>query len=163
VQYRAWCDYNDTTLMHESDASGANEPVWPGAGGSVKITGQPDGWEIGWWIGTDLAAGYATQPVPDWLDYWPSELAFICHEYSATTGTPTVSVGTASDPTLLLNAATVGITAAGQKYTFTLPNPCPRIPEGEAIVITLDGAASAGVMAGRFLFEGAFVATRGRA
>ena len=72
-------------------------------------------------------------------------------------------MGTASAPTLLLNAATVGITGVGQKYTFTLPNPCPRIPEGEAIVITLEGAASAGVMAGRFLFEGAFVATRGRA
>jgi hypothetical protein len=158
VQYRAWCSYADETLLHLTPTSGETEPTWPGAGGSVAINGT-DNAE---WIGIDLDAGYETESVPEWLDFYPTEIAFICQHYAATTGTPTISVGTASAPTLILNAAQVGITGAGQIYRFTLPNPCPRISSGEAILVTLDAAASAGRMVGRFLLTGAFVATKGR-
>ena len=159
VQYRFWTIFDETTLLHHTPTSPATEPTWPGAGGAVEFDESYDYW----WLGIDPTAGYDTEAVPIWLDFWPTGVAFICQEYSATTGTPTVSVGTASNPTLILNAASVGITGAGQVFQFTMPNPCPRIPSGEAIRITLDGAASAGVMAGRFVFTGAFVATRSRA
>lgn len=158
VQYRVWCSYADETLLHVTPTSEASEPTWPGSGGSESIN-STDNAE---WIGIDLDAGYETETFPPWLEFWPSEIAFICQEYAATTGTPTVSIGTPSAPTLILNAATVGVTAVGQVFRFTLPNPCPRIPEGESIVVTLEGAASAGQMVGRFLFTGAFVATRSR-
>jgi hypothetical protein len=159
VQYRAWCDWDSVTFLHITPTSDATEPTWPGAGDNIAINGI-DNAE---WIGIDLSAGYETEAFPAWLEFWPSGIAFICQEYSSTTGTPTISVGTPSSPTLILNAASCTITAVGQVYHFTLPNPCPRIPEGESILITLDGAASAGSMQGRFVFTGEFVATRSRA
>lgn len=159
VQYRVYAEYDEGTLLHDTPTSDTTEPTWPGAGGDVEVN-PTDGAS---WIGIDLDAGYETLTFPDWLEFFPTGIAFVCQEYSATTGTPTVSIGTPSDPTLILNAATVGITAVGQTYQFTLPNPCPCIPEGESILVTLDGAASAGVMAGRFVFTGVFMATRSRA
>jgi hypothetical protein len=159
VQYRVWSYSEDAPFTHLIPTSDATEPTWPGSGGSVNINSTDDTL----WVGTDLSAGYETETFPDWLEFWPTSIAFLCHEYASTTGTPTVSIGTPSAPTLILDTANVGITAAGQIFQFDLPNPCPRIPEGESILVTLEGAASAGVMAGRFLFSGAFVATRSRA
>lgn len=157
VQYRALCGYDSSTLLHNSATSDATEPTWPGADGVVS-----NGTDTVLWVGLDPVTGYETMALPNWLEFWPSSIAFICQEYSTTTGTPTISIGTAASPTLILNAAAVSISAVGQIYQFTIPNPCQRIPEGESILVTLEGAASAGVMVGRFVFTGVFVATRSR-
>lgn len=153
VQYRAWTNSPIETGIHETGTSTTTEPAWPGAGDREQI--DADGNHF--WIGIDWSAGYLTEEIPDGLTFFPTELAFICHEHSTLTGTPNISIGTAAAPGLLVDADDVPITGAPQIYRFTLANPNAGIPSGTAIQIKVHTFASAGRCVGRFLLSGFFV------
>jgi hypothetical protein len=159
VQYRAWCDYSTTTGIHATPTSTATEPTWPGAGGSEDLDTDGDNS----WVGIDWYDGYETESVPDWLTFHPTEILFVCQAFSALTGTPNISIGTPTAPTLIVDADDVTITGALQSFRFTLPNPCPGIAGGESMLITLNTPASAGKCLGRFVVSGFFVETKARA
>jgi len=153
VQYRAWTDVNYDTGHCESAVATTTEPDWPGAGGDVELDDAGDAF----WIGIDWSDGYLTEAVPDYLTFFPTELAFICHAHSALTGTPNISIGTEATPGLLVDAEDVIITAAPQIYRFPLANPNAGIPAGTEITIQVHSFATAGRCAGRFPLSGFFV------
>lgn len=158
VQYRVWAPFSEDTFVHYNALSTPTEPVWPGAGSDVGLDADYDAY----WLGIDWNAGYLLEAVPAWLMFIPTEVCFLCYEFSALTGTISVSVGTSSYPTSIVNNATLTITDTNRAFTFTTPNPTPIINAGEQAQIKVNSFASAGKCLGRFIVSGYFVDVRFR-
>lgn len=153
VQYRVWAAYEESNPTHEAPVSKAAEPTWPGAGGSASVNTSGSSA----WIGIDWAAGYETEAIPNWLTFFPVEILFVCHDYTESSGLPAISIGTPANPTVILDAEPVTITATGQSFRFPIPNPAQAVAAGESVLIKIVASATAGKILGRFLLSGYFI------
>lgn len=154
-QYLLWCGTTEQNVA--TVTSDTSEPTWP-TGFAASVGADAD--FLSYWICVDLAAGFDLS-FPSGCRFFPSEIGFICQQYSGVTAAPSVSIGDAGNPTKFVNNQPLsGITAAHMRHAFTgLP--------GHGVTelhIRLDTAATgAGArFLGRFYFKGLFLEDKGR-
>ena len=117
-QYRLWLGRWDSTLAVNTSNSGASEPSWPtGVESSVDVNAAD--YLDGAWIAADLSVG-ADETIPAGMVFYPTEIGFICFNHSGVSAAPFVSIGTAAEPTLLVNNLQLSnITGPQQRHAFT--------------------------------------------
>lgn len=159
LQYRLFFDTDlyKSAVLPNKITSPASEPAW-----STNIFSTPpainpiDANHV--WRASNLAVGVDEQ-IPPNVVFYPSEIGFICFTHAGVTNAPFVSIGTAANPTLLVdNQQLSGITGATQRHVFT------GFKDGITnlrIKLVTAATGSGARFHGRFYVKGFFIATQG--
>lgn len=161
MQYTLWSSSYAFATPPNTALSGGTEPAWPGvAKGHVAVNDElnDDGDPAYRWIANDLTAGLS-ETFPGGMVFYPTEVGFICFSRTNVTAAPFVSIGTAANPTLLVNSQQLsGITGAAQRHAFT------GLKHGITDIKFRLETAATGVEArfhGRFYAKGIFIQAQG--
>jgi hypothetical protein len=153
-QYRLWMPDDPANPTKKlSLTSGSTEPDFQ----PYSWYPRPEG--AGEWQNEEPIVGgdgiyLGNQPVG--TVFVPQQFGFLCHKFSALTGTPTVSVGTWGNLTKWVNNQSVSINSVYGIHYFT-GVPSIAAPRGDTIVFTINSSATAGRCVGRFFVIGFFV------
>lgn len=114
---------------------------------------------VGYWLQSNLSTGI-TETIPPGMVFYPSEAGFICFNYEGVTAAPYVSIGTAANPTLLVNNQQLSqITGPTTKHKFT-DLPGNGITDLTIKLVT-PATGSGAKFHGRFYIKGLFIQTQG--
>lgn len=161
MQYTLWSSSYAFATPPNTVLSGGTEPAWPGAAKSYVAVNDElndNGVPAYNWIANDPSAGMS-ETFPEGMVFYPTEVGFICFSHANVTAAPFVSIGTAADPTLLVNNQQLsGITGAAQRQAFG------GLKHGITdIRFTLETAATGAEARfhGRFYAKGIFIHAQG--
>lgn len=154
-QYLLWCGTADRNVM--TVTSKAAEPTWPTA---ADDSVEADDDENSYWICLDPSTGF-TLSFPSGCRFYPTEVGFICQEYSGVTAAPFISVGdSASDTKFVNNQQMTGITGADMRHAFT---GLPGYGVTELKIKLNTAATGTGAkFLGRFYWKGVFIEDKGK-
>lgn len=157
IQYTLWNGAYAFATPPSVVLSGATEPAWPGTTANYASV-DADGNNVNYWVAKDPSAGL-NETFPAGMVFYPTEVGFICFSHTNVTAAPFVSIGTAADPTLLVNNQQLsGITGAAQRHAFT------SLKHGITDIKFRLETAATGVEArfhGRFYAKGIFIQAQG--
>lgn len=157
IQYTLWNGAYEFATPPSGVLSGATEPVWPGTAANHASVAA-NGSEVHYWVANDPSAGL-NETFPAGMVFYPTEVGFICFSHTNVTAAPFVSIGTAADPTLLVNNQQLsGITGAAQRQAFG------GLKHGITDIRFRLEAAATGAEArfhGRFYAKGIFIHAQG--
>lgn len=163
IQYTLWNGAYEFATPPTVVLSRATEPAWPGTTANYASVGAGDEVDAGgdpvhYWVANDPSAGL-NETFPAGMVFYPTEVGFICFSHTNVTAAPFVSIGTAADPTLLVNNQQLsGITGAAQRHAFT------SLKHGITDIKFRLETAATGVEArfhGRFYAKGIFIQAQG--
>ena len=141
--YQYWLEIEDINADYLTITG---EPAWPGGGDPVDVTG-------GTFWPVETPADHSTKNLSDLVI---TEVGFICQKYTAS-APPSVSIGTASDPTRFANAVSLtALTAAGTVHRIPIAAG-GAIVKFEALRFQVTTPAASGRCLGRFYWHGFFV------
>lgn len=155
-QYRVYAGSYVSGASNSRTEAAGSEPTWPTVIGDSWGTGSGAS-QIDY-VAANLATGM-DETIPPGMVFYPSEIGFICFTHSGVTAAPFISIGTAANPTLLVNNQQLtGITGEAQRHAFT------GFKHGITdLRIKLNTAAtgSGARFHGRFYARGVFIQTQG--
>lgn len=154
-QYYLWHGDYDVSVAANAHNSGPTEPAWPAsADASVGV-----GTSTGAWLSLKPSLGIK-EVIPDDMVFYPTEVGFICFNHSGVTAAPFVSIGTAANPTLLVNNQQLSdITAAQMRHAFA---GLKHGMTGDILFTLITSATGAAArFHGRFYAKGIFIQTQG--
>lgn len=135
--------------------SGSTEPTWPEIVGDLVPANDA---EEGYWRCISLDEN--TLYIPDGVAFYPDEVGFICTDYVSVSAAPYVSIGTAADPTALVNNQQMtGITAANTRHRFT--GLTKGITGSAKFTVETAATGTGSTLQGRFYMRGVFFQLKG--